>query len=78
MSRRYGLFDDEIEFDETNKKHAKRIKAFLKEYRALCRKHGCLVTSDGADVEVVPSKALANESDPWGVEECTRERGWKI
>ena len=54
------------------------IQAFLEDYKVLCRRHGCLVVSDGEAVEVVPNVALANEDDPWWVEETTKHRGWKL
>lgn len=68
----------EIEFDETDEKAAARMRLFLDQYKELCRAYGCVIVADGEDVEVAPSQELANEDDPWGVEEVTRNRGWKI
>ena len=72
------LFDCELTFDETDPNLTARIKAFLAGYKVLCRQHGCLVVCDGEDVEVVPHRESAEESDPWGVEETTAARGWKL
>ena len=68
----------EIPIDETDPMATVRIAAFLDEYKALCRKYGCLVVRDGADVEICPVREFAVEEDPWGVEEMTRDRGWKL
>ena len=68
----------EFTVDETDPEATARIGAFLDDYKALCRRHGCLVVADGSEVEVSPLRELAEESDPWGVEEETRDRGWNL
>ena len=74
----FSLSEFETLIDETDPVATARIVAFLDEYKALCRKHGCLVVSDGEDVEICPVRKIAEEDDPWGVEEVTRDRGWKL
>lgn len=73
-----GCMFGEFDMDETDPEATGRIVAFLVDYKAICRKHGCLVISDGEDVEVCPVRQIAEEDDLWGVEEMTRERGWKL
>ena len=51
------------------------LRSFLDEYKALCRKHGCLILSYGESVQAAEDEKLANKPDPWNVEEKTRE-GW--
>ncbi len=68
----------EYKIDENDPGAARRIAAFLVDYKAVCRKHGCLIVGDGVEVEVCPLRRLAEEDDPWNVEEETRLRGWKL
>lgn len=48
--------------DEKDTKEKEAIEAFLKEYKALCDKHGCMVISFGREVEVfyAPDDLRAN------------------
>ncbi len=66
---------------DDDKKTTAIIRAFLQEYKALCDKHGCMVVSEGEQVEVVhaPDQLHANlpEYDYHGVESVTADRcGW--
>lgn len=61
-----------------DKNETERVKRFLEEYKALCKKHGCLVLSDGEEVEVSPDKHLATAPDPWGIEGTTISKGWDL
>ena len=51
-----------------------KVLAFLDEYEALCRKHGCIVLSEGEEVEAVETPP----GNLWGVRETTEYRARNI
>ena len=48
-----------------------KVLAFLDEYEALCRKHGCIVLSEGEEVEAVEVDSIEGM---WGIRESTEYR----
>lgn len=59
---------------------SERVQRFFNEYKKLCEKFGCLVISEGEQVEIVLDEMVGDLKDGlWGVVETTNRRGgWGI